>query len=56
MKRKEPEIMDNLGIKQRVNMCFWGMNRRYKYFDFIHEGMNQEAAFNKAANLTKKEL
>ena len=53
---KEPEIMDDLNFIQRVVMCSWGMNRRYKYFDFVHEGMSQKDSYEKAKNLTKKEL
>jgi len=53
---KETEIMDHLSFLQRATMCTWGMNRRYKYFDFVHEGMNQYAAFKKARDLTRKEL
>ena len=55
-KKKDPEIMDMLTFKQKVIMCTWGMMRRYKYFDFIHNGMHQKAAFCKAYALNKKEL
>lgn len=53
---KEPEIMDQLTQWQRIVMCTWGMNRRYKYFDFVHEGYDQRTSFNKAKSLTKKEV
>ena len=55
-KNKDPEIMDMLTFKQKVIMCTWGMMRRYKYFDFIHDGMHQKSAFEKAMSLTSKDL
>ncbi len=53
---EQEEIMNDLSFKQRAIMCTWGVMRRYKYFDFIHDGMHQKAAFDKARALTKKEL
>lgn len=52
----DKEIMNMLTFKQRFIMCTWGVMRRYKYFDYIHDGMHQKAAFDKAYALTKKEL
>ena len=53
-KKKDPEIMDMLTFKQKFLACLWGMNKRYKYFDFVHSGMSQKAAFKKANSLNKK--
>ena len=55
-KKKDPEIMDMLTQWQKFVMCTWGMNRRYKYFDFIHAGYDQRTAFRKAREMSKKEL
>jgi len=32
------------------------MNRRYKYFDLIHEGHDQKEAFDKVRSMTKQEI
>ena len=29
-------------------MCFWGPTRRYEYFEYLHMGMHQQAAFRNA--------
>ncbi|HUU87409.1 MAG TPA: hypothetical protein VMX17_06615 [Candidatus Glassbacteria bacterium] len=41
-------ILKDLTIKQRALMCFWGTDRRYKYFDLLEEGMAQRFAWEKA--------
>jgi len=50
------DIMKDLGFWERIDMCFWGMNRRYKYFDFINDGMSQKFAYKRAKSLKRNEL
>lgn len=53
---KEPKIMNHLTQWQRIVMCTWGMNRRYKYFDFVHEGYSQRIAFQKSRDMSRTDL
>ena len=53
---KDKDIMSQLTWKQRVSMCFWGHMKRYKYFDYLADGMNQRAAWNKANNHKKEKI
>ena len=48
--------VEHLTFRQTARMCFWGSKRRYEYFDYLHDGMDQRSAFRRALNLTKKEL
>ena len=50
------DIMKDLGFWQRIDMCFWGMNRRMKYFDFLNDGMAQKFAYKKAKGMSKKDV
>lgn len=52
----EKDIMGDLGFWQRLDFICWGMRRRLKYFDFIHDGMAQKPAYKRAKELKKSEL
>lgn len=49
------DILKDLTFKQRALMCFWGALRRYKYFDFLADGMSQKFAWEKARKYKKNE-
>lgn len=46
-------IMNHLTFKQKFRLCIWGPDRRYKYFDYIADGMNQRAAWKRAKDWKK---
>lgn len=52
----EKDIMSDLNFKQRICFVCWGMRRRMKYFDLLHEGMAQRPAFERTRKLLKREL
>ena len=48
------DIIKDLTFKQRALMCFWGLDKRYKYFDLLEEGMAQRPAWEEAKKFEKK--
>jgi hypothetical protein len=48
------DILKYLTFRQRALMCFWGTDRRYKYFDLIELGMAQRVAWKKARKYKKR--